>query len=72
MEGQMVSAGGSSTWILPALFLAIFLWAAATILRKAGYSGWWCLLMFVPVVNLIGFVLFARADWPALRNDRGA
>lgn len=57
MEGQMVSPAGWSTFILPVLLLAIFLWAAASILRKAGYSGWWCLLMVVPLVNLVGLVL---------------
>lgn len=40
------------------------------ILRKAGYSGWWGLMMFVPLLNIIMLYVFAYADWPTLRNDR--
>lgn len=43
-------------------------------LRKAGWSGWWCLLFVVPVVNLIFLWVFAFGNWPnepsALDEDR--
>ena len=38
------------------------------ILHKAGYSGWWCLMVFVPLVNIVMFWVFAFADWPSLRG----
>jgi len=38
------------------------------ILHKAGYSGWWSLLMLVPILNIIMLYVFAFADWPALRG----
>ena len=38
------------------------------ILQKAGYSGWWILIWFVPGVNIIFLWLFAFADWPNLRE----
>ena len=39
------------------------------ILNKAGYSGWWSLLVVVPLVNIVMFWVFAFADWPALRDS---
>lgn len=38
------------------------------IFTKAGYSGAFALLMFVPVVNLIMLYFLAFAEWPALRD----
>jgi hypothetical protein len=35
---------------------------------KAGYSGWWSLLMVIPLVNLIALYVLAFSDWPALRK----
>jgi energy-coupling factor transporter transmembrane protein EcfT len=40
------------------------------ILSKAGYSGWWVLIGFVPVVNFIMLLIFAFSDWPVLREVR--
>jgi hypothetical protein len=51
-------------------FSLIFLIPAAKILSKAGYSGWWCLIWFVPLVNVIMLWVFAFADWPILRQPR--
>jgi uncharacterized membrane protein YhaH (DUF805 family) len=67
---QLAEPSGWSTLLLPILLLALVLWAWSNVLRKAGYSPWWCMLALVPIVNLIGFVWFSRADWPALRKDR--
>ncbi len=36
------------------------------IVSKAGFSGWWCLLLFVPVANIIAPWIFAFSEWPAL------
>ena len=41
------------------------------ILTKAGYSGWWVLIGFVPLVNFIMLLVFAFSDWPVLREMRG-
>jgi uncharacterized membrane protein YhaH (DUF805 family) len=57
-------------WIVVLLFLFLYLFPLVKILHKAGYSGWWCLLTFVPLVNLIMFWVFAFASWPNLRQDR--
>ena len=34
---------------------------------KAGYSGWFSLLMVLPLINLIALYVLAFSDWPALR-----
>jgi len=58
-------------WLITLAFmLAVYVIPAVMILRKAGYSGWWCLLGFVPLVNIVMIWVFAFADWPALRDRR--
>lgn len=34
---------------------------------KAGYSGWFSLLMLLPLINVIALYVFAFSDWPAIR-----
>lgn len=48
------------------IFVAFVLYVGpiAIILQKAGYSPWWVLLAFIPVVNFIAFLMFALNDWP--------
>lgn len=53
------------------VFLALViaaLWSAWLVVRKAGYSGWQTLLIFVPVANLVWLVAFASTDWPVERE----
>lgn len=45
-------------------FAAICLWVVARIIRKAGYSWWWSLLLLIPVVNIVMVWVFAFARWP--------
>jgi uncharacterized membrane protein YhaH (DUF805 family) len=54
------------TLIAIAISAAIFLPPFARIVRRAGYSGWWALLMIVPGVNVIALWVFAFIRWPAL------
>ncbi len=34
------------------------------ILRKAGFSAWWSLCFFIPVVNVVLVWVFAFIEWP--------
>jgi uncharacterized membrane protein YhaH (DUF805 family) len=34
------------------------------ILHRAGLSGWWAVLIFIPLINLIALWAFAIARWP--------
>jgi uncharacterized membrane protein YhaH (DUF805 family) len=38
------------------------------ILKKAGFSGWWSLCFFIPVVNILLVWVFAFIKWP---NENG-
>ncbi|HXP12760.1 MAG TPA: hypothetical protein VN795_03800 [Stellaceae bacterium] len=56
-------------FIVALAILAIFLVPGVRILRRTGHSGWWVLLWFVPLVNILALWIFAFVHWPAL--DRG-
>ena len=61
-------------WLLFLLWLAfaIFgIWCSVRIIRRAGYSGWWVLILLVPVVNIVMVWVFAFSNWPALRGAGG-
>jgi uncharacterized membrane protein YhaH (DUF805 family) len=65
----MTGLGTLSAILVMALAVALVAfvyWLVVRVLRKAGYSGWWCLLMLVPFVNLIMIWVFAFAHWPRL------
>jgi len=57
-------------WVIVLVLLAIYLIPLVLVIRKAGYSGWWILIMFVPLVNIVMLWIFAFADWPRLRGGR--
>lgn len=40
------------------------------IVQRAGFSGWWALITFIPVVNLLALWYFAFAQWPIMRPHR--
>jgi uncharacterized membrane protein YhaH (DUF805 family) len=62
--------GSFSLWhsVILLLILIVGIWLPVRILHKAGYSGWWVILAFVPVVNIVMVWVFAFADWPRLRR----
>ena len=39
------------------------------IFPKAGFSTWLCLLMLIPLVNLLMLYFLAFASWPVLRSN---
>ena len=46
------------------VFAILLVLAWVRIVSQAGYSRWWVLLGFIPVVNLVMFFLFALREWP--------
>jgi ABC-type glycerol-3-phosphate transport system permease component len=50
--------------------LIIVLIPAWRILRRAGFSGAWALLLVIPLVNLVAVYVFAFTDWPVERRAR--
>jgi hypothetical protein len=50
--------------------LVVMVIAYAKIIGKAGYNPWWVLMMFVPIGNIIVFLMFAFSEWPIQRRLR--
>jgi hypothetical protein len=66
-----MSAGLITTLtLIYAGFSALGIAAGVSILRKAGYSPWWVVTGFIPIVNIVMVVAFAFADWPILQDRR--
>ena len=55
-----------------AVVLLVAVVVYVTIVRKAGYSGWWVLTLLVPVVNLVMIAVFAFSEWPVTRELKAA
>ena len=34
------------------------------LLRRIGFSRWWILLSFVPIINIVGLWIIAYVKWP--------
>ena len=52
-------------WLIVIFWIAAIGFPVAKILKRAGHSGWWAILAFVPFVNLVGLWIFANIKWPA-------
>ena len=66
----MFRAFGLPELLVLLVVLVLFFWPWAKIFSKAGYSAWWCLTVYVPVVNIIVLFWFAFAEWPVLKRLR--
>ena len=63
--------GSFSVWhLLIILFSLVMMYPYVRIIQKAGYSGWWFLAIFVPILNLIMLWVFALSTWPVERRAR--
>ena len=58
--------------VLILLIALTFIIPIQQILHRTGHSRWWCLLMFVPLVNWIGLWVFAYVRWPAVDKSRAS
>ena len=56
-------------YILLPVYVAFCLSLGVCILRKAGFDGWWVLVLLIPVVNIIMIWVFAFTRWPTLPAD---
>jgi uncharacterized membrane protein YhaH (DUF805 family) len=57
-------------FLLPLILISLlFLPPVARILRRTGHSSWWCLIAWLPFVNLIGLWILAYARWPAVDKN---
>src|ERR1035438_8861693 len=65
---QRVGSGGL---VFGLVFVLIVLIPAGRILRRTGYSPWYCLLLLIPLVNIVMIFVFAFSTWPVDRAPRG-
>jgi len=49
---------------MPLLMIILVGVPIANILHRAGRSRWWTILVFIPLLNLIGLWVFAFTRWP--------
>ncbi|CAA9889353.1 conserved hypothetical protein [Candidatus Methylobacter favarea] len=56
-------------YILLPVYMAFCLWLGLRILQKAGFDGWWTLVLLIPIVNIIMIWMFAFMRWPALKEN---
>jgi len=62
----MIGIGLPELLIIAVILLIIIVpvWLMGKILVKAGFSGWFSLISFVPIVNVIALWIFAFIPWP--------
>jgi uncharacterized membrane protein YhaH (DUF805 family) len=68
LEDPLGAAFVVGMWVAIVAFFAFLIWLYVRILRKAGYSGWWCMITFVPLVNIVMVYVFAFSTWPSLKR----
>ncbi|MGJ0483784.1 MAG: hypothetical protein ACR65R_04520 [Methylomicrobium sp.] len=56
-------------YILLPIYVGFCLWLGFRIIQKAGFDGWWALVLLIPVVNIAMIWVFAFMRWPALKED---
>jgi hypothetical protein len=55
-------------FVIVGLFAASVVISAVALVRivqRVGYNGWWVLIMFVPVANMLALWYFGFGPWPA-------
>jgi hypothetical protein len=69
----MDNPGSLSIWhvVIFLVMVAVFIIPYVKIIKKAGYSGWWVLTMFIPLLNFIMLWVFAFARWPVEERAAG-
>lgn len=55
-------------WFILFFVFSIYIVPVWRIISKAGFSGAWSLLSFVPILNLIMLWVFAFSTWPRERT----
>jgi len=51
-------------WIIVIAYVVLITVPVARILRRVGFSGWWCVMALIPVLNMVGLWVFAFIRWP--------
>jgi hypothetical protein len=63
---------GIATLLVLTLYVLVLIVPAVKVLPRVGFSGWWSILIFVPLVNIIALWIFAFGRWPIDERIRQA
>lgn len=64
--GAAMTTGHLFFWLVWAIVVIVPFWK---INQKAGYSGYWALLLIVPLINLVYLYYLAFSTWPSQPVD---
>ncbi|HLI10009.1 MAG TPA: hypothetical protein VKY65_00290 [Alphaproteobacteria bacterium] len=65
MMGNWDMAGyGLAHWLIAIVMAAAFLYPIGRILNRIGFSPIWCIVAFIPLLNVIALWVLAFVDWP--------
>lgn len=53
-------------WVIVIVVVIAMAYPYVRILRRTGYSAWWVITVFVPIVNMVMLWVFAFAKWPGV------
>jgi hypothetical protein len=53
-------------WTIIAIYLIVTGIPTARILARTGYSRWWTLLYFIPLVSVVALWVLAYRRWPSV------
>jgi len=60
-------------WLIILIYIPVLGYPIVRILNRVGYSPWWAIIAFIPIVNLIGLWVLSFVHWPRIRenNEQG-
>ena len=64
----IATANGMGPLVFWLAIVVTLVWVFYSVFRKAGYSGWQALLLFLPGLNFVWLIVFASTTWPIERE----
>ena len=62
---------GIAHWLFFTVVVVIIVYPIGRTLRRLGFSPFWSVLVFIPLVNLLSLWILAFSDWPSPRSGSG-
>jgi hypothetical protein len=57
-------------WLIILIYLPVLGYPIVRILNCVGFSPWWAIIAFIPIVNLIGLWVFSFVQWPCVLDNQ--
>ena len=55
-------------WLTLVIFIVALTIPIAKILGRLGFSKWWTIVYFIPLLNIVGIWILAYVRWPAVNR----